>query len=73
MIPRLQVEVSVPRACYEALHDYHTVTRLLRELGVFPVQAQEVRWKMDPLNPGGYVVTYSVPVVFPQEVTRATG
>ena len=27
MIPRLQVEVSVPRACYDVLHDYHGVTR----------------------------------------------
>lgn len=73
MIPRLQVEVSIPRACYDACHDYHGVTRLLRAMGVFPVQAQEMRWKMDPLNPGGYVVTYSVPVVLAQEVTRATG
>jgi hypothetical protein len=61
MIPRLQVEVSVPRACYETLGDYHAVTRFLRAAGVFPHEAQEVRWRQD-VERGGYLVSYSIPV-----------
>jgi hypothetical protein len=61
MIPRLQVEVSVPRACYEALGDYHAIQAFLRDVGVLSPQAQEIRWRMDVVN-AGYVITYSVPV-----------
>lgn len=61
MIPRLQVEVSVPHAVYDALGDYHGVTRLLRETAVFPPQAEDVRWRPD-VERGGYLVSFSVPL-----------
>jgi hypothetical protein len=68
MTPRLQVEVSVPRACYYQLHDYHAIVALLRELGVLSPQAQDVRWRLDVVN-AGYVVSYSVPVPLVEKAT----
>jgi hypothetical protein len=61
MIPRLQVEISVPRAVYDVLHTYHAVTAFLCSAGVFPHEAQEVRWRQD-VDRGGYLVSYAIPV-----------
>jgi hypothetical protein len=61
MIPRLQVDVSVPRACYDALGDSHAIQAFLREVGVLSPQAQEIRWRQD-VERLGYIVSYSVPV-----------
>lgn len=68
MIARLQVEVSVPRACYDAYGNYHAITAFLRAQGVLSPQAQEVRWRLDTVN-AGYVVSYSVPVPLTAKVT----
>ena len=62
MIPRLQVEVSVPRSCYDTLGDYHAIQAFLQRVGVLSPQAQEIRWRPD-VERGGYLVSYSVPVV----------
>jgi hypothetical protein len=57
----LRVEVSVPRACYDTLGNYHAIQAFLREVGVLAPQAQDVRWRQDVVN-AGYIVSYSVPV-----------
>jgi hypothetical protein len=62
MIARLAVEVRVPRACYDALGDYHAIQTMLREAGVFSAQAEEVRWRAD-VETAGYIVSYTVPLV----------
>jgi hypothetical protein len=67
MIPRLQVEVSVPRAVYDALGDYHAIRRLLLRVGVLSPQAEDIRWRLDVVN-AGYIITYSVAVAHAQQV-----
>jgi hypothetical protein len=62
MIPRVQVEVRVPRAVYDALQDAQGMQAFLREVGVLSPQAQEIRWRMDVVTTSGYVLTYSVPL-----------
>lgn len=62
MIPRLLVEVAVPKACVEALGITEELRAFLRKTGVLAGQAEEVCWRLDTVNMGGDIMTYSVPV-----------
>ena len=70
MIPRLQVDVRVPRACYEPLGvNYHAIQVMLRQAGVLSPKAEDVRWRAD-VETMGYIVSYSVAV--PQRAPEST-
>lgn len=54
----IQAELRIPQAFMQGdlMED---IERRLHGYGLLPVQAHDLRWRMDPESPGGYVFQYS--------------
>jgi hypothetical protein len=73
MIPRLHVDIRVPRPCVEAFGVGLPLPTALRAFGLLPHEAQDVRCRAD-WEGGGVLVSYSVALTPASlEALHATG